>query len=216
MSPSGLPSRPEFASPSETSPYESSPYESGPDFVGPHLGSLLEQNAEINLLLQQQAEANLTTLHRPIERLASLLGRPAFIVTVLSLFLLWTLLNSGLSLLTHQPWDSPPFFWLQGLIGVLSLIVTATVLISQARQARVAEQRSQLQLQIVLLTEQRSAKIIGLLEELRRDLPNVHNRHDAEAEIMTQASDPQRILKALEETLSAGPLDPAASPDPAE
>ena len=171
-----------------------------------HVSQLLEQNTEINALLSQQAEANLTTLHRPIERLAALLGRPAFIVTVLSLFLLWTLLNSGLSIVTHHPWDSPPFFWLQGLIGVLSLIVTATVLISQARQARFAEQRSQLQLQIVLLTEQRSAKIIGLLEELRRDLPNVHNRRDAEAEVMTQASDPQRLLKALEEYQGTEPV----------
>jgi uncharacterized membrane protein len=161
-------------------------------------GQLLEQNTEINTLLQQQAEANLTTLHRPIERLASLLGRPAFIVTALVLFVLWTVLNINLSVFTHHPWDSPPFFWLQGLIGVLSLFITSTVLISQARQARVAEQRSQLQLQIVLITEQRSAKIVSLLEELRRDLPNVHNRHDAEAELMKRASDPQSILKALE------------------
>ncbi|WP_420593479.1 DUF1003 domain-containing protein [Deinococcus sp.] len=158
---------------------------------------LLSQNAEINALLQRQAETNLSTLHRPIQRLARLLGRPAFIVTVLTLFLLWITVNLNLAFFTHQSWDTPPFFWLQGLIGVLSLVITATVLISQARQARLAEQRSQLQLQIVLLTEQRTAKIIGLLEELRRDLPSVRDRHDEVADAMQHSGDPQTILQAL-------------------
>ncbi len=159
---------------------------------------LLSQNAEINALLEQQAEATLTTLHRPIQRFAQLLGRPGFIFTALTLFLLWIILNINLSTFIHRAWDAPPFFWLQGLIGLLGLIITSTVLIAQARQAKLAEQRSQLQLQIVLLTEQRSAKIIGLLEELRRDLPSVRDRQDTEAEAMQQAGDPQTILKTLD------------------
>lgn len=52
-------------------------------------------------------------------------------------------------------------------------------------------------MQIALLTEQRSAKLIELLEELRRDLPNVHNRMDEAAELMAQASDPAAIVEAL-------------------
>ncbi|GAA4009686.1 DUF1003 domain-containing protein [Deinococcus rubellus] len=159
---------------------------------------LLSQNAEINTLLEQQSRASLTNLHRPIERLARLLGQPTFIFIVLTLFLLWIVLNLNLNFFIHHAWDNPPFFWLQGLIGVLSLIITSTVLIAQARQARLAEQRSQLQLQIILLTEQRSAKLVSLLEELRRDLPSVQNRHDAEADAMQRASDPQSILKALD------------------
>ncbi len=175
---------------------------------------ILSQNAEINALLEQQSQATLTTLHRPIERLARLLGRPTFIFTVLTLFLLWIMLNLNLNFFTHQAWDAPPFFWLQGLIGVLSLVITSTVLIAQARQARLAEQRSQLQLQIILLTEQRSAKLVGLIEELRRDLPIVRDRRDEEADVMQHSGDPETILREMErlEHLPEGHLPAEAEP----
>jgi uncharacterized membrane protein len=58
-------------------------------------------------------------------------------------------------------------------------------------------------LQINLLTEQKTAKLIGLLEELRADLPNLHNRHDWEAEMMKQATDPQVVLNILQENLNS-------------
>lgn len=169
------------------------------------LAELLHDNAEINSLLQQQVAANLTNLHRPLEQFGILLSRPTFILTALILFALWILFNLRFKFTTHTPWDEPPFFWLQGLIGLLSLMVTITVLVSQARQAQLAEQRAQLQLQIVLLTEQRSAKIIALLEELRRDLPNVRDRVDVEATVMQQASTPGAILEALNTLGEGGP-----------
>ena len=98
---------------------------------------------------------------------------------------------------------------------MLSLLITSTVLVAQARQGQLAEQRAQLQLQFIVLNEQRSAKTIQLLEELRRDLPNVHNRLDKEAEVMKQSASPEAILEALE-TLSEGgatALPPQAAPD---
>ena len=46
--------------------------------------------------------------------------------------------------------------------------------------------------------EQKTAKLIALLEELRRDLPELTNRHAAEAAAMEQATDPHAILDVLE------------------
>ena len=162
------------------------------------VAQLLQENSAVNDLLSQQAEAQLSNLHRPIERLGGLLSRPAFIVTVLCLFLLWMAVNLDLELSGHSPWDAPPFFWLQGLVGAFGLIVTSTVLVSQARQAQLAEQRAQLQLQFGVLIEQRSAKTIQLLEELRRDLPGVHDRVDEQAEVMQHSTKPEAILEALD------------------
>jgi uncharacterized membrane protein len=55
-------------------------------------------------------------------------------------------------------------------------------------------------LQINLLTEQKIAKLIALVEELRTDLPNVQNRQDSEAEVMQQVTDPQVVMDILQET----------------
>ncbi|WP_045233741.1 DUF1003 domain-containing protein [Deinococcus pimensis] len=169
------------------------------------INSIIEENVEINRLLQRQAEVGLTTLHRPLEQIGVIVGRPAFIVSVLGLFGLWIVVNLGIKLEGRHPWDEPPFYWLQGFIGFLSLVVAATVLVAQGRQGQLAEQRAQLQLQIILLTEQRTAKLVGLMEELRHDMPDVHDRHDAQAEVMQQASDPGAIIEALETLDSGGP-----------
>ncbi len=159
--------------------------------------SVIEENIVVNEVLRQQAEQGLTSLHRPIEQIGALVGRPAFIFSVLGAFTAWIGLNLWLKYSGRPVWDEPPFYWLQGVIALLALLVTATVLVAQARQAQIGEQRSQLALQIALLTEQRTAKLIELVEELRRDLPNVQDRQDESAEIMEQASDPTAIVKAL-------------------
>jgi len=39
---------------------------------------------------------------------------------------------------------------------------------------------------------------VELLEELRRDLPSVPNRHDPEAQEMTVATNPHRVAEELE------------------
>jgi uncharacterized membrane protein len=65
----------------------------------------------------------------------------------------------------------------------------------------VAEEHAQLDLHINLLSEQKVAKLISLLEELRRDMPNVANREDLVAEAMTHAVDPHAVATALKETI---------------
>ncbi|MEM8721547.1 MAG: hypothetical protein AAGE84_20010 [Cyanobacteria bacterium P01_G01_bin.39] len=62
-------------------------------------------------------------------------------------------------------------------------------------------ERSHLILQINLLTEQKIAKLIELMKELRSDLPNISDRPDWEAKIMQQATDPQIVLNILQENL---------------
>ncbi len=75
--------------------------------------------------------------------------------------------------------------------------MSTLVLITQTRQQRQAEHRSSLELQVNLTAEQKIAKLIELIEELRRDIPSVANRVDLQAETMAQAVDPEAVLTAL-------------------
>jgi uncharacterized membrane protein len=65
--------------------------------------------------------------------------------------------------------------------------------------AQLEEQRAHLDLKVTLLTEQKAAKMIDLLEELRRDLPNVKNRLDPEAVALQKSMNPDLVLAALDE-----------------
>lgn len=95
--------------------------------------------------------------------------------------------------------DPAPFFWLQGIVGLGALLTATVVLSKQNRLAKLAEQRAHLDLKVTLLTEQKTAKLIDLLEELRRDMPNVRDRHDPEAASLQKSMNPDRVLAALDE-----------------
>lgn len=151
--------------------------------------------------LHVQAEQRIGRHQRLIETLTRQLGRPRFYYFVLAFVLVWIGANLAARFFGRVPWDAPPFFWLQGLVGLSALLMTIIVLITQNRQGQTGERRAQLNLQINLLSEQKVTKLISLVEELRRDLPSVHNRKDPEAEAMTEAADPAAVLSALEESL---------------
>ena len=147
------------------------------------------------------AERQVNAHQRTVENLTAWLGRPQFFYGILMGVSLWMLVNGLAPRLGLPRWDAPPFDWLQGLLGLSGLLMTTVVLITQNRQGKLAERREQLDMQMSLLVEQRTAKIIDLLEELRRDLPNVHDRVDAEAEALTQSVDPHEVLATLEARL---------------
>ena len=164
-------------------------------------GDLISQNVQAIADLQTHAERGVSRYQRSIEAVTRFLGRPLFFYLILTVVFLWIGENLLAQRLHWIEWDPPPFYWLQGSVGLGALLMTTVVLITQNRQGQIAESRAHLDLQVNLLAEQKITKLIALVEELRRDMPNVQNRHDPEAEAMTEAADPHAVLSALEETL---------------
>jgi uncharacterized membrane protein len=156
------------------------------------------QNLDAVLGFYAREGQKISRSQRILERVSLMLGKPLYLASILLFVLLWVGVNLLLRLLGRVPFDPPPFVWLQGLIG-LGALVTATVLLAkQNRLSGLAEQRAHLDLKVTLLTEQKAAKLIDLLEELRRDLPNVANRHDPEAVSLQQSMNPDLVLAALD------------------
>ena len=147
--------------------------------------------------IHREAMSNLGAHQRGVERLTAWLGRPRTLYVVVAVVVGWCIAN----VTSAHAWDPPPFPLLQGLVSAAALITSTVVLITQHRMSRHGERRGQLDLHINLLAEQRTAKLIGLLEELRRDLPSVANRHDAEAEALQEPADARDVLAILEETI---------------
>jgi uncharacterized membrane protein len=153
--------------------------------------------------LRVRAERRQTVHQRGIERLTNGLGRPSFLYVIVTFATLWIGVNLALPSVGRAAFDPPPFALLQGLSTVSALLIAALVLITQNHQMKLADERSRLDLQINVLAERKIAKLIALHEELRRDLPNVPNRHDPEATAMQAHTDPQTVADALEESIDA-------------
>ncbi len=144
----------------------------------------------------------LSQSQRLLERLSELAGQPLFFVFILLFVGTWAGLNMLCHALGWVEFDPAPFFWLQGFVGLFAWLTATGVLSRQNRLAKLAEQRSNLDLKVILLTEQKVAKLIDLIEELRRDLPNVKDRHDPSVESLQQAMNPSKVLEALDDNQS--------------
>jgi uncharacterized membrane protein len=134
-----------------------------------------------------------------VEKLALFLGSPGYIAGSVVFIVCWIVANLVAEDVGWTQLDEPPFFWLQGIIGLNAFIISTTVLIRQNRMSRLADHHAHLDLQVNLLTEEKSSKIISLLEELRRDLPNVRNKDDREAEELSKPADAKAVLSAIEQ-----------------
>jgi uncharacterized membrane protein len=77
------------------------------------------------------------------------------------------------------------------------VVMTIVILISQRRAEMLADRREQLMLQLAFLGDRKQAKVIALLEELRRDDPFIRNRTDREAAAMTESPSPTDVLDAI-------------------
>jgi uncharacterized membrane protein len=179
----------------KTPPIPSAPRdETTADSVPEHIG----QNIDSVLAFYRREEKKISDSQRLLETIGGFMGRPSYLASVLTFVALWLLTNALSELLGLQPLDPPPFFWLQGIVSVGALVTTTVVLITQNREAKLEEQRLELELQVNLLTEQKTTKLIHLLEELRRDLPMVKDRHDPEAAALQKPTDLDEVLAALE------------------
>lgn len=96
-------------------------------------------------------------------------GSFAFVAVHLVAFTGWVVLNTRV-LPGVRAWDPYPFNFLSALTSMEAVLVTAFVLISQNRMARLADRRDHLDLQVNLLAEQEASMIIQMLDRISRHL----------------------------------------------
>lgn len=173
----------------------------------------ISQNIHAVMDFYARDDEKISYWQRLAERISGVIGQPAFLGFILVMVVLWIVADLWLKALGYTEFDPAPFFWLQGLVGLAGLFTTTVVLIRQNRLTKLEEQRAHLDLKVTLLTEQKAAKMIDLLEELRRDMPNVRNRKDPEAAALQHSMNPDLVLAALDER--AQPIEaPLPSPAP--
>jgi uncharacterized membrane protein len=163
-----------------------------PDHIEETIRSIAELRAEHH--------ESATVFERALDRVTALLSRPWFIGTVSIVVIGWIGLNLGAVAFGARPIDPPPFSGLGGAVSLVSLFMVVLILATQRREDQLAQRREMLLLELALLGEQKTAKVIQLLEESRLDNPLIRNRLDPEAEAMAQPTDPKSVLDVIKET----------------
>jgi uncharacterized membrane protein len=161
----------------------------------PHIEDTVQAIAAVHAKHYQQA----VLLQRIVGRVTATIGRPAFAVVLAILVLGWVCANLAVMGMGREPWDPPPFPWLAGAASLVALYTTVSILITQRHDDELARHRELLNLEIAILNEQKSTKIIQMLEQMRQDSPHLADRSDQEAQAMSAPADPQFILNALKD-----------------
>lgn len=134
-------------------------------------------------------------LQRTIDSITDRLGRPAAVIVLIVVICIW----AGLAAWRGDGRvDQPSFAWLELAATVAALLVSVLILVTQRREDQLADRRAQLTLELAMLADKKSAKIIQLLEELRRDAPDLADRVDTESDDMAKPTDTDAVAASIE------------------
>ena len=165
----------------------------------PELPAHIEETIQSIARMHAERRDGATPFRRALSRATAIIADPAFIAGLIAIVALWIVANLLLIALGREPFDPPPFFWLTGAASIVSLFMVSAIVAEQRREDQIALQRELLSMQLAILNEQKTAKVIALLEEFRRDSPQIHNRVDRQAEELARATDPQTVLGAIKQ-----------------
>lgn len=175
-------------------------------------GALLNEVAAQNAVNVARMDEDASTRATPGERIARIVGgfcgSMNFIWIHLAWFICWGIYNTT-PWFSASPPDPFPFSVLALLVSLETVFLSAFILISQRQEARLADRRSQLELQINMLAEQESTKALHLLQRICEKL-GIHLDHDPALDELAQATRHEEVMELVERKLDTPP-EPGAT-----
>ncbi len=148
--------------------------------------------------LEQEALAERSPGERVSDAITRFIGRLGFVAAHLVVMLAWFAVNLGL-LPGVRPFDPFPFGILTLIVSAEGVLLALFILISQNRMSRQADLRAHLTLQVSLLAEKESTRMLQILEGLGERL-GVAARDETVEKLVTPTDVPG-LARELKENL---------------
>jgi uncharacterized membrane protein len=177
---------------------------------GPGSGEeLTRRNVERVLALEAGEHAKATTADRVADAITSFSGSIRFVWITVVLVGSWVVFN--LALPEPARIDPFPFPLLTLVLSVEAIFLAIFILMSQNRAAGVSEKRSQLDLQLNLLSEQENTKMLLMLEQIGNAVgAEISGGPDVEA--LAQATQPEALSEQIDQAAKAAEPGAAGGP----
>ncbi len=159
-----------------------------------------QSNIEKIVQLEEEDERRRSFIDRFPVMVGSFAGSITFVLCQLIFAGFWAVANSGIvpGLPTFDPF---PYSLLSGVLGLEGVLLTAFVLIRQNRMSMVADRRSHLDLQISLLAETETTKVIQMLERMSRQMGMERSVTDQETKELGKATAVEDLARELNDKL---------------
>jgi len=160
------------------------------------LPSFISENIQAVIGAEQAANRRRSRSEAICEFVGNSIGTLTFVALQLIGVILWVVINTA-PIPSVRPIDPFPFPILNQIIALEAVLMTAFVLMKQNRMSKLADRRAHLNLQINLLTERETTKIIGMLLEVGKQFDIQHDMFDEESRQLSRLL----VIETLIETL---------------
>ena len=154
---------------------------------------LTEENVRTIQRIEAELHAKRSSMDRLADRVLEAVGSSALLMAHVVAVAAWVAYNMWP---TVDPFDPFPFILLTLIASVEAIFLDILILISQRHAARISERRSQLALQINLLTEQENTKMLAMLDQLTQAL-GMRTNDDAGLRALKQATQAQTVAEQI-------------------
>jgi uncharacterized membrane protein len=158
------------------------------------------RNIEAIARLEHDALGRRTFTERTSDAITRIVGNIGFLAGNLAFILGWGLLNLRI-IPGFKPFDPFPFGMLALIISSESVFLTIFVLISQGRMSRQSEQRSHLDLQVGMLSEQELTTILQMLQKLCQHMGVNVEASKQEIQSFSKSTDVHKLASELADKL---------------
>ncbi|MFP2925444.1 DUF1003 domain-containing protein [Pyxidicoccus sp. 3LG] len=172
------------------------PAEGYPHLQPGPLSGVVNRNIRALLGERHKLERRKNRQQRIADGITRFTGSMPFVYLHLFLFGGWLLVNSG-AVPWVKPFDPFPFVMLAMWASVEAIFLSTFVLISQNRQAELADKRADLDLQVNLLAEHEITRLIHMVDGISAHL-GVESGRDAHLEELKRDVAPEKVLEELE------------------
>lgn len=162
----------------------------------PELAASLERNIEALVERRRRVAARASLQDRLAGRISDFAGSMAFVYIHIALFGGWIIINVGL-LPVIPAWD-PSLVVLAMVASVEAIFLSTFVLINQNRMAAADAERAELDLQINLLNEHETTRLIMLVDAIARHM-GIETVAADEVEELKRDVSPEKVLDRLAE-----------------
>lgn len=159
-----------------------------------------QQNIETITRLEQEAIDRRSFGEKVGDAFTRVMGSMTFVVLHALGFVAWFAINVG-AVPGIEPFDPFPFGILTLIVSAEGVLLAIFVLVSQNRMSRIANQRAHLNLQISLLAEQETTKILQRLQTIADRLGIEETSRDEEVARLSQATHLETLAEELKKSL---------------
>ena len=177
---------------------------------------IVRKNVAAIISMQLKEAEGRTVQDRLAALITSFSGSMAFVYIHAIWFGLWFILNLGF---LHIPYlsqfDPYPFGLLTVVVSLEAIFLSTFVLIAQNNLSALSERRAELDLQVNLLAEQKTAKVLELLDKIAQELDTMHSKFnytpDPETEALKLSPEPHEVLNLMEQAIKDSGLKKEAA-----